>query len=399
MSKIIPFYGILASVMVASTTPPVTVTTTPATLTFTYQSGATTLPKPQKVAVKASAGKPSFTTSTPGDPWLAVSMDSGTLPASLAVSVNPTGMAVGTYTSSVTITASGVVSTAVISVNLNVTAPPSTLSLNPATLIFTTPPNPSAAQTVTLSTDVAPISYTATSGATWMTVSPTVGIVFPGELAMFAVTVDGSSLTPSATPYSGKITVVASGANVTSKSQNITVNVTVNSQTPTITSIWPPSLPVNGGAQTLTIRGTNFYSASVAQVQGVTAPLVTTLVSPSALLAVVPASMLTAPASLDVIVVNPAPGGGSSAMAVPVVSAPSILGIFGAASYASATVSPGELVTIFGSNIGPTTPATMSITGAGYVNNTLSNVAVTIDGNPAPMLYVNADQVTIPGSL
>ena len=95
-----------------------TVTTTPGTLTFTYQSGSTTLPKAQSVAVKPSTGKPTFTTSTPAtDYWLTVNMDSGTLPASISVEVNPTSLAVGTYTSAVTITVAGVASPAVVTVN------------------------------------------------------------------------------------------------------------------------------------------------------------------------------------------------------------------------------------------------------------------------------------------
>lgn len=218
--------------------------------------------------------------------------------------------------------------------------------------------------------------------------------MLPGEEATLSVVVDATTLTPSSTPYTAKITVVASGASVTAKSQNITVNVTVNSQTPTITSIWPASLPVNGPAQTITIRGTNFYSATVATVQGVTTPLTTTLISPTAILAVVPASMLTTAGSLNIIVQNPQPGGNSTSVAEPVQAAPTIAGIFSAASYASATVSPGELVTIFGTNIGPSTAATMSITAQGYVSTSLGNVSLTIDGQAAPLLFVSANQVT-----
>jgi len=168
----------------------------------------------------------------------------------------------------------------------------------------------------------------------------------------------------------------------------------VNSQTPTIASIWPPTLPVNGPAQTLTIRGTNFYSASLVQVQSQMAPLATTVISPSALLAVVPASMLTSAGLLNITVVNPAPGGASPAVGLAIVNAPTIVGIFNAASYASATASPGELITLFGTNIGPTTAATLSVTPSGYVATTLSNVTLTIDGLSAPLLYVSADQVT-----
>jgi uncharacterized protein (TIGR03437 family) len=372
-----------------------TVTTTPGTLTFTYQSGSTTLPKAQTVAVKPSTGKPTFTTATPpSDFWLTVNLDSGSLPASIAVEVNPTSLAVGSYNSSVSITVAGVGSPAVVTVTLNVTSPPSTLSVNPNSIFFTAPPSPSVAQTVTLSTNDSPISFTATAGAPWLSVSPAVGIVLPGDLATLTINADATALAPRSAPYTANITVVASGASVTAKSQNILVTMTVQSLTPSIVSIWPPVLPVNAGAQTITIRGTSFYSATLVAVQGVPAPLTTTVLSPSALLAVVPAILLTQGGTLNVVVENPAPGGSSAADPVIVANVPTIFGVFSSASYASATVSPGELVTMFGSNIGPAIPATMSVVG-GYADTTLANVTVTIGGQSAPILYVSANQVTV----
>ena len=372
-----------------------TVTTTPGTLTFTYQSGSATLPKAQSVAVKPSTGKPTFTTSTPAtDYWLTVNIDSGTLPASISVEVNPTSLAVGTYSSAVTITVAGIASPAVVTVGLEVTSPPSTLSLSPNNLIFTAPPSPSVAQTVTLSTNDSPISYTATSGATWLSVSPAVGIVLPGDLVTLTVNVNAMNLAPQIAPYTANITVVASGAIVTAKSQNILVTVTVQSVTPSIVSVWPPILPENAGPQTITIRGTSFYSASVVAVQGVPAPLVTTVLSPTALLAVVPASLLTQAAVLGIVVENPSPGGASAPSPLSVGNIPTIFGVFSAASYASATISPGELVTMFGSNIGPAIPATMVVAG-GYATNNLGGVTVTIGGLSAPILYVSLNQVTV----
>lgn len=397
MSKICFATGLLVSGLCSlQAQSTITVTATPASLTFNYQSGATTLPKAQKVTMRASSGTPSFTVATPApDFWLNVNLNSGNLPATLSVTVNPNSLPVAQYVSSITITVTGASAPVVVPVTLNVTAAPSTLSLNPATLTFSVPPNPAQAQTVTLTTNGSPISFTATAGATWLTVSPTVGIVLPGDQVTLNVTADGTNLTPSATPYTANITVVASGAAVTSKSQNIAVGLTVNSQTPTITSIWPAALPLNGPNQIITIRGTNFYSASLAAVQigANLTTLTTTVISPTTLEATVPASMLTASGNLNIIVENPQPGGNSASVVEPVASAPVIYGIFNSASYASATVSPGELVTIFGSNIGPTTAATMAITN-GYVATTLSNVTLTIDGQNAPLLYVSTNQVT-----
>jgi uncharacterized protein (TIGR03437 family) len=386
--------GVLACALQAQT--PITVTTAPAVLTFTYELGATKLPKAQTLTMRASAGSPTFTTATPAtDFWLNVNLNGGTLPASLSVTVNPNSLPVAQYVSAITITVTGAAAPVMVPVTLNVTAAPSTFSLNPGTLTFTAPPSPSTAQTVTLSTNGSPISFTATSGATWMTVSPTVGIVLPGDLVTLTVIVDATNLTPSANPYTAKITVVASGASVTSKSQNVAVGVTVNSQTPSITSIWPPSLPVGGPAQVITVRGSNFYSASLVAVQvgANSTALTTTVVSPTTVLAVVPASMVTAVTNLNIIVENPVPGGNSAVVLEPVANTPVIYGLFNSASYNSTSISPGELVTIFGLNIGPATAASMSIT-AGYVDTTLSNVTLTIDGQNAPLLYVSANQVS-----
>ena len=128
--------------------------------------------------------------------------------------------------------------------------------------------------------------------------------------------------------------------------------------------------------------------------QGVPAPLVTTILSPTALLAVVPASLLTQAAILGIVVENPSPGGASAPSPVSVGNIPTIFGVFSAASYASATISPGELVTMFGSNIGPAIPATMVVAG-GYASNNLGGVTVTIGGLSAPILYVSLNQVTV----
>jgi uncharacterized protein (TIGR03437 family) len=371
----------------------VTVTATPANASFTYQTGAV-LPAAQTVSVKTNAGTPAFTTAITGmnTLWLTVSPDNGKLPGSLSLRANPTSLAVGTYNATVTVTVTGVTNQLNIPVTLAVTSPPSTVTLSATTLTFTAPPTPPAAQTVTLSTNGTPISFSAASGAAWLQVSPTVGVLLPGEREVLTISVDASSLAPQTAAYVGKITVTASGAGP--KAQSITVSLTVNSTKPTLTSVWPGTLPINGGAQTITIRGTNFYAATVAKVQGVTAPLTTTIVSPTALLAVVPASLSIAAATLNLLVSNPPPGGDSTPSPVTVANVPVVQAVVNAASYASGSVSPGELATIFGMNIGPSTPASLTITNA-YVDTTLSGVTVTVDGKAAPLIFVSQNQISI----
>jgi uncharacterized protein (TIGR03437 family) len=408
MNRIFLLGAALSLTMQAAT---VTVTATPSSVNFAYQMGAATLPAAQTITVKASSGTPAFTATSPGaDLWLTVGPAAGNVPGTLTVRVNPTSLAAATYSASLTVTVNGVAPVA-IPVTLVVTAAPSTLTLSTNTLNFAAPPIPPSAQTVSLSTNGAPISFTATSGSTWLTVATLKGVgqpdvVTPGEDYPLTISVNPASLAPQVAPYVGKITVVASGATVTAKSQTITVNLTMNSSTPTITAVWPATLPVNGAAQTVTIYGTNFYSATIAEIKGVSTALVTTPFANSStfLQAVIPANLLTAPTTLKVLVSNPAPGGDSaSTINVVVANTAAIGAVVNAASYTPGTaagsdigtVSPGELVTIFGTNLAPTTPELMSVT-TGFVDTTAANgVTVTVDGKPAPLIYISANQISI----
>ena len=257
------------------------------------------------------------------------------------------------------------------------------------------PPIPAATQNILLSTTAGPISFTATAGAKWLAVSPSAGVVLPGEQLVMSINADPTSLTPQTAPYVGKITIAASGASVASKSQTVTVNFTVSSLVPTITSVWPASLPTNAGPQTITVHGTNFYSATLVTVQGVPTALATTVVDANSLLAVIPAALTISPSTLNISVVNPAPGGPSaSSIPVAVANLPVIQAIVNAASYVAGSLSPGELVTIFGINIGPAIPVPLSVVN-GYISTSAGGVSVTIDGNAAPIFYASSTQLTV----
>jgi uncharacterized protein (TIGR03437 family) len=392
MSKKLLLCGALAWASQAAT---VTLTTNPALVNFTYQIGAAKLPNVQTISVKASSGAPAFTAVTPAlDEWLTVDPSGGNLPATLNIRVNPTSLPAFTYSSTVTITVTGLPAVT-IPVMLVVSPPLPDLSVSATILTLNLTPFSSSVQTVTLSTNGAPISFSATAGAKWLTVKPAVGVVLPAAQNTLTLTVDTTTLAPQVTPYTGKVTLALSGAST--KSQNITVNVTVNSSAPTIATIWPNQLPLYGIAQTITITGTNFYTASVAMVQGVSTPLTTIVFKDSSTLlqAVIPPNLLNSPATLNVYVSNPAPGGSSTGtVPITVGNAASVLGIVNAASFANASVSPGEIVTIFGDNIGPNNPASLTITN-GFVNTTLSGVSVTIDGKNAPMLYASQNQLSV----
>jgi BACON domain-containing protein len=100
--------SVRVSSRVGSVTIPVTLTVTsaarlvvsPTSLGFGYQQGGT-LPPSQTLSVTSSGGTIAFTDSTSGASWLSVSPTSGNTPGSIRVSVNPAGLAAGTYTASV----------------------------------------------------------------------------------------------------------------------------------------------------------------------------------------------------------------------------------------------------------------------------------------------------------
>ena len=378
----------------------VTVTAAPGSINLYYLQGATTLPAAQNVTVTSSGSGATYTTtiiptgSTPSALWLTATPDSGTLPVKVALRVNPTGLEVGTYTASVTFTPAAAVppgTAGVTNVKLVVTAPAPTLTASPSSLTFSAPPSP-AAQIVQLSTSAGPISFTASAGtAAWLSVSPTSGVVLPGAPVSLTVTVNPAALGAQVTPYTGKITLTETGS--ASKTQTIPITFTNSYQVPTVTGLWPPTGKAGSPATTVTIFGANFGAASIAQIQGPpVVTLTTTFISSKVLYAVIPAAQMLAGTTLTIQVTNPAPAG-SSVTTQNFTFTPTVDEAVNSASYLAGGA-PGELITLFGDNIGPSVAASMTVAG-GYVTQALGGVSVQIDGNPAAMVYVSQHQINV----
>jgi uncharacterized protein (TIGR03437 family) len=74
-------------------------------------------------------------------------------------------------------------------------------------------------------------------------------------------------------------------------------------------------------------------------------------------------------------------------------AAPGLTKVVNAASYAEGGISPGEVVTLFGVNLGPPDLARLVLDSSGSVANQVAGVQVLFNGVAAPLIYASATQV------
>jgi len=75
-------------------------------------------------------------------------------------------------------------------------------------------------------------------------------------------------------------------------------------------------------------------------------------------------------------------------------SPPTITGLVNGANYASGGMAPGEVVSIFGQNLGPQALAQGTFDGNGNLTTSIAGTQVTFNGVPAPLLYASAPVVS-----
>jgi uncharacterized protein (TIGR03437 family) len=399
-------------VVVAGVTNPSGLTTSSPSLTFAAQVGGSA-PANQTLTVSSSPSGTAFTASasvtTPtGGTWLSIApKGSLTTNQALAVSVNQSGLATGTYTGNIALTANG--ATLNVPVNLvvnttgttggNITVSASALGFS-ALAAGTAP----ASQTLTVSSTAGSsgVAFTAaaSSSGNWLSVSPTSGTT----QALLTVAVNQASL--SAGSYTGTITITPTGGTAVV----VTVSLSVVSE-PTI-SVSPGLLSfdfqvgsggtVSPGILTVTAAGgTASFQASASS-------------SPN-WLTVTPASGSTSTSTTLSVQVNPA---GLAANTTPYTGTITVSGVSGtqgsvtvdvslsvtnplpivaavlnAASFVNGPISPGEIVSIFGSSIGPVNPASLTLNSAGKVATSIGGVQVSFSGYLAPLTYASSTQI------
>src|SRR5258706_2660599 len=145
----------------------------PTSLTFNYQIGGST-PAAQTVAVSSSTSTAINYTATTATTLLTTTA-SGTTPGNLSIGVNPSGLAAGTYTGSVSVASTGASnSPQSIPVTLNVTATATkpALNLSPTGVTFNYQiggSTPAAQKVATTSSTSTAIPYSASTTTAWLT--------------------------------------------------------------------------------------------------------------------------------------------------------------------------------------------------------------------------------------
>ena len=250
-------------------------------------------------------------------------------------------------------------------------APASTIVLGPFV-----PAAPIIGQSVTVSATV--------SGAG---VTPTGSVAFTVDTTTTPVNLVNGVATTTLTGLSAgahSVSAAYTSTNGFAPSSTSVVTLTVGLLVPTITTLSPTSAITGGAAFTLTVNGTNFVSGAVVKFNATA--LTTTFVSATQLTAAVTASQISTGGAATITVVNPVPGGGTSAGATFNVTDFS----FGNTSGTQTVPAGGSATFIISTTaVAGTLPATITFTASGLP---LGAVAVF---NPATVTAGGSTTLTI----
>jgi uncharacterized protein (TIGR03437 family) len=287
----------------------------------------------------------------------------------------------------------------------------SSVSVTPGQLSFVYLENGAApaSQNLTVTTTAAAsysVQFISSSGGNWLTVTPWSLAASGGANATLTANVTTSGL--AANNYSGQIVLT----NNNTGAQRI-VPVTLAVGSPVTVSAVPQALTFHaavGGAtteQTQTVQltgtgGTATFQASAAGVSGASNFLTVSASTGSTpatltvgLNSAVVAGLAAGNYSGAVTISSPDIPGGSETVPVTLVvssTIPQVTTIVSSASLQPGPLSPGEMITIFGSGLAGSAGSSSTSTG-GLLPTTLGNAVVNFDGYPAPLIYVSPGQI------
>jgi uncharacterized protein (TIGR03437 family) len=359
---------------------------------------------------------------TPGAPvaWLSLGNSQGTGQEYLTVFIVPTGLPIGVYTGQIIITAS-VNSTLpsgslTIPVVLTVSAN-TTVAVSPTSLTFTQAQNATTAptpQNITLSATGGSTGFTASvtpiTGGNWLQITPLSGTA--------TGTITASVVVNQLSVGSYTSSIQINFLNAATPAQTVTVTLVVTSaQTVTVSTspaTSPTALAFSYQLGSPTPATQNLLITST----GGAIPVTLAAASSPAWLVVTPTTgstgangtPLTAAVSINTSVLTVAQTytgtisvtpQGQTAISVPVtltvtgVPPPQLFSISNSASGAFGTIAPGELITIKGSNLGPTTATSFTVGAGGTLSSTLGGVQVLFDTIAGTPIYVSPTQINV----
>ena len=286
----------------------------------------------------------------------------------------------GLYTAPSIINAAQIVTVTATSVQDPTQFGTAAVQLLPNTITLSVSPSSASLLATQTMQFAATVTGTSSTGVTWNT--PSVGTL-----------VNGLYTAPSSIHSSQSVTITATSVADGSKSASASIhllpknlNIRMSPQTATLA----PSQSVQftalvDGTSDGTVVWSNTGSLGVLSGNGVyTAPSVVhaaqsvtitgTLVSPDG----------PPVATSAVVTVMP-----NSTVAGP----PSVTWAINAATLGGGPISAGEIVALVGTGLGPNDAATFTVDASGMVATTLANAQVLFDGVPAPLLFVQANQV------
>lgn len=162
-------------------------------LSFTFPRNPTVSLSRSLTVTNAGTGTLAFSTTVqPAGKWLSVSPNSGSVtpqtPATLTVTVDPTGMSTGTYTGSVVIVSSTTGASVTVLVTMTISALDQAIWLSHTALSFTAvagggvvPPDTFAVTNIGNGSMNFTVSTRTLSGGQWLSASPTSGVAVSGD--------------------------------------------------------------------------------------------------------------------------------------------------------------------------------------------------------------------------
>jgi uncharacterized protein (TIGR03437 family) len=396
------------SIVVTGTPVAAQMVANPTAIAFTILAGAADVPANQTIAITSTSTALNYSaalaTATGGSWLVAKNATSGTTPGSLTLGVaNFTSLAAGTYNGSITISSSASNSPVVVPVTLTVLTQ-ATLTLSPSSFVLSQTFSSSsivARRTIGV-TSTSAVHFTVTSstasGGNWLSVTPAQGDT-PSNVLM---TVDSGGLPVGS--YGGLVVITPAGgtAQIVPVTLNVLPAATLQASPAPLTFSYQQGATLPG-TQLLGISSTgpplNVSLAAVTQSGGNWLLLDRTSgTTPMNLgVSVNPAGLAPGTYSGQVFVV----AGDPSVVPLPIgvtltviQTAPNIVSVTNAASFAPGPIAPGEMVTIFGTFLGPPSLTPFQLTPAGTVSTTLAGTQVFFDTFAAAMVYTSAGQVS-----